>query len=185
MPHSWTFWLCNIWKEISTYQSFKDIDFSLMRRTRRHTKSCQICKDEQNESKPWSIFSPNIPNIGPSCYRLSDKLLSICTWKAHVHIKQRTPTPISKSCYQKTFGWWHTQYTRSCSPFSGPQGPQIASYLAVAPLSSAMGFYAIGIFGAIFAKHWMKYQSTDLNRRENQAKGNFAKSIIGMSVTVE
>ena len=132
-----------------------------------------------------NFFSPNIPNIGPGCYRLSDKLLSICTWKAHVHIKQRIPTPVSKSCYQKTFGWWHTQYTQSCSPFSGPQGPQIASYLAVTPLSSAMGFYAMGIFEALFAKHWMKYQWTDFNRRENQAKGIFAKSIKGMSVTME
>ena len=55
-----------------------------------------------------------------------------------------------KSCYQKTFWGWHTQYTPSRSPFSGPRDPQIAYYLAVTPLSDAMVFYAMGIFRFIF-----------------------------------
>ena len=56
-----------------------------------------------------------------------------------------------KSCYQKTFWGWHTQYTPSRSPFSGPRDPQIAYYLAVTPLSDAMVFYAMGIFRFNFA----------------------------------
>ena len=65
--------------------------------------------------------------------------LEYSTWKAHVHTNQRIPTPDSWELLSENIWWWHTQYTHTRSPFSRTEAPQIACYLAVAPLSGAMG----------------------------------------------
>ena len=58
---------------------------------------------------------------------MSVRLLSIVPGKPmHTSTKEFRPQS-QRSCYQKTFWGWHTQYTQSRSPFSGPQGPQQAS----------------------------------------------------------
>ena len=77
---------------------------------------------------------------------MSVRLLSIVPGKPMYTSTKEFRPQSQKSCYQKTFGGWHTQYTPSRSPFSGPRDPQIARYLAVTPLSDAMVFNAMGIF---------------------------------------
>ena len=81
---------------------------------------------------------------------MSVRLLSIVPGKPMYTSTKEFRPQSQKSCYQKTFWGWHTQYTQSRSPFSGPKDPQIACYLAVTPLSDAMVFYAMGIFRFIF-----------------------------------
>ena len=81
---------------------------------------------------------------------MSVRLLSIVPGKPMYTSTKEFRPQSQKSCYQKTFWGWHTQYTPSRSPFSGPKDPQIACYLAVTPLSDAMVFYAMGIFRFIF-----------------------------------
>ena len=77
---------------------------------------------------------------------MSVRLLSIVPGKPMYTSTKEFRPQSQKSCYQKTFWGWHTQYTQSRSPFSGPMDPQIACYLAATPLSDAMVFYAMGIF---------------------------------------
>ena len=77
---------------------------------------------------------------------MSVRLLSIVPGKPMYTSTKEFRPQSQKSCYQKTFWGWHTQYTQSRSPFSGPKDPQIACYLAATPLSDAMVFYAMGIF---------------------------------------
>ena len=77
---------------------------------------------------------------------MSVRLWSIVPGKPMYTSTKEFRPQTQKSCYQKTFWGWHTQYTPSRSPFSGPRDPQIARYLAVTPLSDAMVFYAMGIF---------------------------------------
>ena len=75
---------------------------------------------------------------------MSVRLLSIVPGKPMYTSTKEFRPQSQKSCYHKTFWGWHTQYTQSRSPFSGPKDPQIACYLAVTPLSDAMVFLCHG-----------------------------------------
>ena len=57
----------------------------------------------------------------------------------HTSTKEFRPQSL-KELLSKDIWRWHTQYAQSRSPFSRTQAPQIACYLAVTPLSGAMGY---------------------------------------------
>ena len=80
----------------------------------------------------YPLHHPRLP-------QMSARLLSIVPGKPMYTSTKESRPQCGNSCYQKTFRGWHTQYTQSRSPFSGPQDPQIVYYLAVPSLRDAMG----------------------------------------------
>ena len=77
---------------------------------------------------------------------MSVRLLSIVPGKPMYTPTKEFRSQTLKICYQKAFGGGTHSTLSPALHFQGPRPPMIARYLAVAPLSDAMGFKAMGIF---------------------------------------
>ena len=77
--------------------------------------------------------------------------LEYSTWKAHVHINQRIPTPVSKELLSEDIlRMAHTVHSVPLSIFRA-QGPPDSLLSSCDPPFFAMVFYAMGIFRFNFA----------------------------------